>query len=44
MAIAVDKLFDLAAWTRDTEYRKGGYVSLTEPLADYTLFNMLIQR
>lgn len=44
MAIAVDKLFDLAAWTRTSEYRKGGYVSLTEPLADYPLFNMLIPR
>ena len=44
MAIAVDKLFDLAAWTRTTEYKRGGYVSLTEPLADYPLFNMLIQR
>lgn len=44
MAIAVDKLFDLAAWTRTTEYKRGGYVSLTEPLADYPLFNMLIAR
>ncbi len=44
MAIAVDKLFDLAAWTRVSEYRKGGYVSLTEPLADYPLFNLVIQR
>lgn len=44
MAIAVTQLFDLAAWTRTTEYRKGGYVSLTEPLADYPLFNMLIPR
>ena len=44
MAIAVDKLFDLAAWTRQTEYKKGGYVSLTEPLPDYPLYNMLIQR
>lgn len=44
MAIAVDQLFDLAAWTRTTEYKRGGYVSLTEPLADYPLFNMLIPR
>jgi len=44
MAIAVESLFDLAAWTRDTELERGGYVSLTEPLADYPLFNMLIER
>jgi len=44
MAIAVQNLFDLAAWTRTTEYKRGGYVSLTEPLADYPLFNMLIER
>ena len=44
MAIAVDQLFDLAAWTRTTEYKRGGYVSLTEPLADYPLFNALIDR
>lgn len=44
MAIGVDQLFDLAAWTRTSEYKRGGYVSLTEPLADYPLFNMLIDR
>jgi len=44
MAIAVDALFDLAAWTRETEYRKGGYVSLTEPLPGYPLYDMLMQR
>lgn len=43
-AVNVQSLFDLAAWTRATEYRKGGYVSLTEPLPDYPLFNALIQR
>lgn len=44
MAIGVDQLFDLAAWTRTTEFERGGYVSLTEPLADYPLFNSLIER
>lgn len=44
MGVAVNQLFDLAAWTRDTEYKKGGYVSLTEPLAGYTLYDMLMQR
>lgn len=44
MAIAVNSLFDLAAWTRTTEYKKGGYVSLTEPLPDYPLYNILIER
>ena len=44
MSIAVNKLFDLAAWTRSTEYMQGGYVSLTEPLAGYTLFDALMER
>ncbi len=43
-AVNVDRLYDLARWTRATEYKKGGYVSLTEPLADYPLYNALIQR
>ena len=43
-SVAVNKLFDLVAWTRATEYKKGGYVSLTEPLAGYTLFDMLMAR
>jgi len=43
-SVSVNNLFDLAAWTRATEYRKGGYVSLTEPLAEYTLFDMLLER
>lgn len=44
MAVNVNKLFDLAQWTRDTEYKKGGYVSLTETLPGYPLFDMLIKR
>ena len=44
MALNVDKLVDLAAWTRATEYKKGGYVSLTEPLPDYPLYDMLMPR
>lgn len=44
MPVNVDTLVDLANWTRATEYRKGGYVSLTEPLPDYPLFNMLLSR
>lgn len=44
MGVNVQSLADLAAWTRATEYKKGGYVSLTEPLPDYPLFNMLLQR
>lgn len=44
MAVNVQTLYDLAAWTRATEYKKGGYVALTEPLADYPLFNMLLTR
>lgn len=43
-AVNVDRLFDLARWTRATEYRMGGYVSLTEPLPDYPLYNTMIQR
>ncbi len=44
MSIAVNKLFDLAAWTRASEFMQGGYVSLTEPLAGYTLFDALLDR
>jgi hypothetical protein len=43
-AVNVQQLHDLAAWTRATEYRKGGYVSLTEPLPDYPFFNALVER
>lgn len=44
MAVNVQSLFDLAAWTRATEYKRGGYVSLTENLPDFPLYNMLIKR
>lgn len=44
MAVNVQSLFDLAAWTRASEYKKGGYVALTETLPDYPLFNMLLTR
>lgn len=44
MAVNIQQLHDLASWTRATEYRKGGYVSLTEPLPDYPLFNVLVER
>lgn len=44
MAVNVQTLFDLAQWTRSSEYKKGGYVALTEPLADYPLFNLLLTR
>lgn len=44
MPVNVQSLVDLANWTRDTEYRKGGYICLTEPLPDYPLFNLLMER
>jgi hypothetical protein len=44
MAVNIQSLHDLASWTRATEYRKGGYCSLTEPLPDYPLFNVLLDR
>lgn len=44
MSVNVQSLFDLAAWTRSHEYRKGSYVALTEPLPDYPLFNVLMTR
>jgi len=44
LATNVQTLFDLAQWTRASEFKKGGYVPLTEPLADYPLFNMLLSR
>lgn len=44
MSISVDKLYTLAKWTRATEYKRGFYTSLTEPLADYPIFNMLLPR
>ena len=44
MGISVKNLKDLVAWTRITEYEMGGYVSLTEPLAEYVLFNSLMSR
>lgn len=44
MSVAVNKLFNLVNHTRNTEYKRGSYVVLTEPLPDYPLFSALMKR
>ena len=44
MSVSVDKLFNLVRLTRNTEYKRGSYVVLTEPLPDYPLFSALVKR